>query len=251
MRGVRKSRPPGNVAPALQQARSFTQARLALKQELSAAGVSSPTSTARTAFESLDKGAIRLLLFKEQKGLCVYCEKPLPTPGTEGDEARSGQTGLPRIAHWEPIDVDPEKALDWDNLHLSCASKTSCDIVQGKRSLGLPVPNDERYEDQLTYSSLGELNVRGDARAAISGALANAIGTRTSPGILSLNAADLLKARGDVISTIRTEIGQKFRGKRATRQALLKIADGLLALDPLPAFVSVQVDWLKRHAAGR
>lgn len=48
-----------------------------------------------------------------------------------------------------------------------------------------------------------------------------------------------------------TEIGQKFPGKRATKQALLKLADELLALDPLPAFVSVQVDWLKRHASGR
>ncbi len=251
MRGVRKGSPPGNVSPVRQTARSFTQARLALKKALAADGGPSPTATARAAYEALEKGPIRLLLFKEQMGLCVYCEKPLPTPGAEEDEARSGQSGLPRIAHWEPIDVDPEKALDWDNLHLSCPSKTSCDIVQGKRSLGLPVPNDERYEDQLTYSSLGELDVRSDARAAISGALANAIGTRASPGILSLNAPDLVDARGDVIDTIRTEVGQKFRGKRATKQALQKIAERLLAQDPLPGFVSAQVDWLKKHAAKR
>lgn len=194
---------------------------------------------------------MRQALYAEQRGLCIYCECRLRTPGKEQDEAREGTDGIQPIAHWEPIAVAPSKALDWDNLHLSCDSKTTCDGAQGDQHLGLPPPGVERYEEALTYGSLGDIVVRGDAKPALREPLAAAIGDRHSTGVLGLNSSAFCDARKEVIRATQKEVRERFAGKRATKESFERLIAAVLAKSPFPAFVSVQVDWLEKQAGKR
>lgn len=251
MRGIRKGKPPSNVSPPGQRPRSFTEAQLSLRGALKAKEDSAKGQIARAEFDGLDKASLRRALHREQKGLCVYCERKLPEPGLEGEDARAGTTGIGPVAHWEPIKCAPAKALDWDNLHLSCASKTTCDGAQRDQSLALPAPSHENYEDFLTWGTDGDINVRPSVKEGLRVPLEEAIGAATSPGILNLNSEELRRARRTVMERLGHELNKEARGKQVGRETLEKQADALLARDPLPPFVSLKVHWLRRQASRR
>lgn len=251
MRGIRKGKPPSNVSPPGQKPRSFKETQLSLRGALKSTEDSAKGQIARAEFDGLDKASLRRALHREQKGLCVYCERKLPEPGLEGKDARAGTTGIGPVAHWEPIACAPAEALDWDNLHLSCSSNTTCDGAQKNRSLGLPVPSRENYEDSLEYDSYGNIKARASLREGLRMPLKAAIGTEAEPGLLNLNCRTPRDARVAALKRLKMELEKANSNKQVSREHLLQRASALLDLDPFPALVSLKVGWLLRQASRR
>lgn len=92
---------------------------------------------ARTAFDQLDKAAVRAALAEEQRYLCAFCMRRIDP---EGKDAH-GQAAM-KIAHRTPVSVDPRLALQWRNLLGSCDGGQrlekpyrTCDTAQGDSAL--------------------------------------------------------------------------------------------------------------------
>src|SRR5690606_29413380 len=103
-----------DVSPNGQEARTMKKAESDFLAELATAGDAS--TFARDSFDSLEKPKLRTVLYREQGHLCVYCECRLE----EGHPA-------PRIDHWRPLSKNPNLALHWPNLYLSCPTEATCD----------------------------------------------------------------------------------------------------------------------------
>jgi uncharacterized protein (TIGR02646 family) len=108
--------------------------------------------TARTAFDQLDKAAVRSALGTEQQGLCAFCMRPINVESVDKE-------GRPttRIAHLVPLAVDASKALDWHNLLASCDGRASdakaprsCDVAQGSSAL-VANPTEKLTVASLSY----------------------------------------------------------------------------------------------------
>lgn len=65
----------------------------------------------------------RQCLAKWQHHLCAYCERPIKTESTPPSC---------HIEHFLKRDLFPKKALDWDNLFLSCSNETTCGKAKDK-----------------------------------------------------------------------------------------------------------------------
>ena len=61
------------------------------------------SQSARNAFDSLDKQILRDNIFEEQHGLCAYCMRKIDIKSFN-------------IEHYIPINLDYQKALDYNNL---------------------------------------------------------------------------------------------------------------------------------------
>ena len=107
MRGVKKPWPPGDVYPDGQARTSLREAENAYLATLP--GVANPATFARSEYGRLDKQKLRRELYREQRFLCIYCEREI----AEGHPQ-------PNIDHWRPLSGVPELALHWRNLYLSC-----------------------------------------------------------------------------------------------------------------------------------
>ena len=243
MRGISKPCPPCDVryrddnqaSTSLGEAENDYLARLG---EVS----NNKTHFARLEFDKLKKYKLRRTMYREQGSICVYCEQEI----AEGDQ-------IPRIDHWCPLSCDPRLALCWQNLYLSCTSPETCDTAKGAHRLrwndaddDLPWPVDFPYEDVVGFSSLGEIYVRADAEMpeATRRALEFVIGKPTDgdkvqPGIVNLNHRKLVKARAAVVATERMETKTVTVEEREVRAA------SLLDSNPLPAFVSIRVAYLR------
>jgi len=157
MRGISKPWPPADISPDSQPPRSLADAEHAFVADLPKA--TNRTAFARRTFDGLEKGKLRVAMYREQRSLCVYCERRV-------EECYP----FPPIDHWRPLSRNPELALHWKNLHLSCPSGETCDGAKGQRPLkwddadpDLPWPTDCAYERALGYTSGGEIYVRTDA----------------------------------------------------------------------------------------
>lgn len=100
------------------------------------------TASARTAFEQIDKSAVRAALTAEQEGLCAFCMRRADT--------RMNEEGRPvmRVAHRVPVAVDPSRALDWQNFLGSCdgvlaasGPARTCDVAQRNTALTVDPTN--------------------------------------------------------------------------------------------------------------
>jgi|JI10StandDraft_1071094.scaffolds.fasta_scaffold216125_2 uncharacterized protein (TIGR02646 family) len=232
MRGVCKGQPPTNVAPPGRPPMSLLTAHHALRTQLAAMPASAHKGHARDTFDGLHKPHLRASLRDEQRHLCVYCEGAVPEVFP-----------FPPVDHWEPIDQAPIRALDWDNLHLSCSSELHCDETKKNAQLGLPVPSALAYERCLGIGSDGTVYVRTHAplSPADRAALERAIGEE----ILNLNADTLVAARKAAMDVEReqlakkgrTNVPQSDRDHRATR---------LLDAPRRLAYVSARVAYLTR-----
>ena len=248
MRAISKSWPPSDVYPDGHEAASLRQAekeyRAALPRE------SDKVSFARSKFDRLDKRKLRREMYREQHSLCVYCERRT----AEGYPP-------PRIDHWRPRSLNPELALHWKNLYLSCPSPETCDSSKADRPLrwddadpDMPWPADRPYEDVVGFTSGGEIYVRSDA--AISGATRRALelaiadrpdGDRVRPGILNLNHPALVAARAAAVDRERSRMERVFKNRTATTRQRNAWATLLLGKDLRPAFVSIRVAWLRKE----
>lgn len=247
MRGLVKVGPPANVSPDGQTPRSFEAA----EQEYLAALPDRPNRSrfARVTFDGLDKSKLRQIMYGEQGSLCVYCEREL----SEND-------GPPPVEHWRPLSKDPQHALHWDNLYLSCPTMDTCDGAKHDRPLksddtdpDLPWPTELDYENLVGFTSQGEMCVRDDAQMGevTRRALELAIDHRQHGGmpqraILNLNHPTLVAARSAALDNERTRLQRKFDNGTATNDEREQRATQLLAREQLPAFVSIRVSWLRR-----
>lgn len=267
MRQVVKGAPLNNVSTQADTRRSWQNAQKDLKKDLRKKEDPHVRSqTARAAYEDIPSEKMRVQLLKEQKHLCVFCECRIanapPTANTS--------TGI-RIAHWVPLSVSPESALDWKNLYASCSTRISCDALQGDRELGIPRPADFDYSQVIRFSRNGrmfvdETHVKGRLTTPEIKALEQVMfpppptkdGSYAKPSkkalrqarersTLNLNHQALQEARKAALDTVRAQIQRKFPQRRATKEERHQMADTLLELEKRPPFVSIRVAWLKEE----
>ena len=247
MRGLAKPWPSSNVSPDGQAPRSFAEAEREYRAALP--GRADRVKFARAEFDRLDKRKLRQVMYGEQGALCVYCEREL----SEDDSP-------PHVEHWRPLSSDPERALHWWNLYLSCATTDTCDGAKGDRPLkaddadpDLPWPTELDYERLVGFTSRGEIYVRDDVSMdeTTRNALELAIDDRGYDGgrrraILNLNHPTLVAARRAALDSERTRLRRDFERRTASRHDRAARAAGLLGRGRLPAFVSIRVSWLRR-----
>ena len=249
MRELAKPRPPVNVSPDGQAPRSFEDAEQEYLARLP--GRSNKVGFARSEFGRLEKRRLRQVMYGEQGSLCVYCEREL----SEND-------GPPHVEHWRPLREDPDHALHWGNLYLSCPTMDTCDGAKGGRRLNgddadhddLPWPTELDYERLVGFTSRGEMCVRDDAHMeeATRRALELAIDDRQHDGmrrrsVLNLNHPTLVAARSAALDSERTRLRKELDNNgTATNDEREQRATQLLAREQLPAFVSIRVSWLRR-----
>jgi uncharacterized protein (TIGR02646 family) len=253
VRGVSKPWPPRDVYPDGHQPSGLREAEKAYLDELPE--VANKGSHARSEFDRLEKRKLRTVMYREQRSLCVYCERQI----AEGYPP-------PRIDHWRPLSHEPELALHWQNLYLSCHSPETCDCAKRDRPLRwddadshLPWPTELPYEDVIGFTSGGEIYVRSDAplpdatRRALELTIADCSdGDRKRPCIVNLNHQALVAARAAALDGERLRLERAFKDKTASKSEREERATEILAQERLPAFVSIRVAWLrKRLGRGR
>ena len=247
MRGISKPWPPRDVYPDDGAAASLRQAEEEYLEKLLEAD--DQRSFARTRFNQLAKQKLRVVMYREQRSLCIYCERRI----AEGHPA-------PRIDHWYPLSREPGRALHWKNLYLSCPTKPeTCDSAKADHPFRwdadshVPWPADLSYEDVVGFSNGGEIYVRSDVtladgvRQALELAIADRTdGVRRRRGIVNLNHPALVRARMAAVRGERRRMERDFENRTATRNEREDRASELLGRRPLPEFVSIRVSWLRR-----
>ena len=248
MRGIAKPYPPDDAYPDGSVPTSFGDAENAYLESLDRLSTErDPVSFARSEFDQLAKYKLRREMYREQGSICVYCERGI-----------AERPPVPRIEHWCPLSCNPKLALHWKNLYLSCPSPETCDSAKGSRRLrwgdvddDMPWPAKFQYEDFVGFTSRGKIYVRSDValKESTRRALELAIkkrpdGARMRPSIVNLNHSMLVKARAIVVAEERKRMEVATKGEREERAAWL------LDQDPLPAFVSIRVAYL-RNQLGR
>ena len=250
MRGISKPWPPRDVYRDDRAPASLRQAEEEYLESLPEAG--DQVSFARLEFDQLAKRKLRVVMYREQRSLCVYCERRI----AEGHPT-------PRIDHWYPLSHEPKTALHWRNLYLSCPKPETCDSAKAGHPFRweddshVPWPVDLRYEDVVGFTSDGRTYVRADVTlpAAVRRALELAItdrtvGDRVWRSVVNLNHSALVKARMAAVRGERKRLETDFRNRTATRNERRERASELLRRRPLPEFVSVRGAWL-RDTLGR
>ena len=246
MRGISKPWPPRDVFPDGHKAASIRDAEDAYLAALPDAG--DQAAFARSAFDGLDKGKLRTEMYREQRSLCIFCERRIG----EGHPA-------PRIDHWYLLSRESGLALHWKNLYLSCPKLETCDSAKGDDPFRwddeshVPWPVTLRYEDDVGFTSRGEIYLRSDAmspepvRRAIEIAIVDRTdGDRPRRGIVNLNDPALVKARWAAVRGERKRLEKDFENRTATTDEREQRASQLLARSQLPEFVSIRVAWLRK-----
>ena len=246
MRGISKPWPPRDVYRDDRAPASLPQAEEEYQERLPEAG--DQAAFARSEFDQLAKRKLRVVMYREQRSLCIYCERRI----AEGHPA-------PRIDHWYPLSREPKTALHWKNLYLSCTKPETCDSAKADHPFRwgggshVPWPVDLRYEDVVGFTSDGQIYLRADVTLpdAVRRALELAItdrtdGDRVRRSVVNLNHSALVKARMAAVRGERKRLERDFRNRTATRNDRRERASELLGRRPLPEFVSIRVSWLRR-----
>lgn len=212
--------------------RTVTETRAA-----STTNLSSPL-TARTAFDQIDKQAVRSQLAQEQRRLCAFCMCRI-------DETQMVE-GEPRmkIAHRTPIAVDSSTALLWTNLLGSCdggqrsgGRAWTCDAAQGSNNLQI---------DPTSAPSIARLSYeRVDGREGLFITSSDPQLRADVAGTLRLNSGDLpvLRQRAwKAFQKLCSKAHPKARGKPAWREYFLKWKSNSQTAQP---FLGV-IEWMMR-----
>ncbi len=248
MRRISKPWPPQNVSPDGQAAISFTDAETRFLADMQQAADKS--AVARSRFDRMDKAKLRAVMHGEQRCICAYCERRIEEKHPE-----------PRIDHWRPLALNPDLALHWRNLYLSCPTTGTCDDAKGDRPLkraaadpDLPWPADFDYERHIAFGRRGDVYVRNDTgldqttRDALRYAVEYEPDARgDARSILNLNHPALITARKAAIDSERTRMEKDFKDQRARTRDRTQRAMALLGENPSPPFVSIRVSWLRKQ----
>ncbi len=248
MRGISKPWPPRDVYPDGHEPASLREAENACLAALP--GAPDQASFARSEFDRLEKRKLRSVMYREQRSLCIYCERRI-----------AEDYPTPRIDHWYPLSRDPELALHWKNLYLSCPRPETCDSAKADHPFRwadgdsrVPWPVDLRYEGVVGFTTNGEIFVRSDValpdatRRALQLAIVDGTdGARVRRSIVNLNDPALVKARAAAVRGERKRMERDSRNRTATRDDREERASRLLGRDQLPEFVSIRVAWLRKR----
>ncbi|MYA17233.1 MAG: hypothetical protein F4089_04060 [Gammaproteobacteria bacterium] len=201
---------------------------------------------ARSRFDELDKQKLRAEMYREQHFLCIYCEREI----VDGYPA-------PRIDHWYPLSDQPELALHWNNLYLSCTAEQTCDAAKGLSPFRwldshVPWPVDLHYEDAIGFTSRGRAYVRSDVafcestrQALERGLLGAQDGHRVRRQNVNLNHPALIKARAAAIHGELKRMENSIDNGTASADEREEQATLLLERNARPPFVSIRVAWLR------
>ena len=260
MRRISKPWPPGDVYPGGHAPVSLREADATYRMALQGVCEENQASFARSEFDQLDKKKLRHVMYREQRSLCIYCEREI---GEDHPPPRIDQP--PRIDHWYPLSRDPKFALHWKNLYVSCPPRETCktcDAAKGDHPFRwddanshMPWPVCFPYEDVVGFTRRGEIYVRPDVtlpdadRRALELAIAghtDGAHAQERRGIVNLNHPMLVAARAEAVDGERKRMERDFPNRTATRDEREQRAARLLGWDRFPPFVSIRVAWLRR-----
>ena len=247
MRAISKPCPPRDVYPDGHETTSLREAEDGFLAALAEAR--DQVAFARSEFDQLAKQKLRVVMYREQRSLCVYCERRV-----------AESYPPPRIDHWRTLSIEPRCALHWKNLYLSCNSPETCDSAKGEFPLRwdandphMPWPVELRYEDVVGFTSRGEIYVRSDfplpdaTRRALELAISDRPdGARIRRSIVNLNHPALVEARAAAVDGELMRLQRDFRNRTATNDEREELAAERLGRNPRPTFVSIRVALLRK-----
>lgn len=155
---------------------------------------------ARSAFDQLDKAALREQLVREQGWLCAFCMRRV-------DPEQRDERGefVMKIAHRVPLKSEPGAALTWANLLGSCdggqragLGHYTCDLRQGDTPLTVD-PTDGNSIARVTMR-------RRDGRAGLFVGSDDPTLERELDKVLNLNAGYLPELREAMWMAFRTHV---------------------------------------------
>ncbi len=230
MRRIRKVEPQGNLSPAGQAQRTLTLARAELQRDLAAA-TEDHSKVARNRFDSVGK-ELRPYLYAEQHELCAFCESPLPR-----DRSKM------RIAHWVPISLEPDRALDWTNLYASCPGHPpleSCDPAQANTAPPIEPPAARDWASLLKFHVDGWVEPKPGAPPEVEAALK----------LWNLDNRTLRAARKAAIGAEMRRLDESAPGRPVAKE---KVSRRIAELMQAPnGYVSAVLQYLaKREAQAR
>jgi uncharacterized protein (TIGR02646 family) len=223
VRQVRKRSAPSEAI----RSGNWQESRLKLRRDLEQCAPDRRTQRARTAYEDAVIGRVaRPALADEQANLCVFCESQLLPDAEPGKHGQPHPASV-RIAHWTPINVNPEQALSWDNLFASCAQPESCDIQQGDTDPGIETAASRDWATtQLDFAFGGSVTAREGAPEALSVAIGE--------GVWNLNHAVLRKARKEAVDAELKNAKARRDEERRPKAEVVEERIAQLTNDPLP-----------------
>ena len=194
--------------------------------------------SAREAFDHLDKNIIRDSLVKEQHGICAYCMRRI--------ESNIHMT----IEHWSPIELDPDRSLDYGNMLGVCnggreSGKTNlnadhcilcCDASKGDRKITISPLNSEHMK-LIRYGSDGRIYTCPEDKV-----LENDINEA-----LNLNAIILIEGRKEAYRSYVKFMKRQKKRKRSVRSAIEREIERLEDEAIYGEFVGVVLYFLKQR----
>ncbi|MEE3715401.1 retron system putative HNH endonuclease [Tumidithrix elongata RA019] len=160
------------------------------------------------------KEPLKKSLLIEQGYICCFCMQRISESNME-------------IAHWEPIDVNPARQLDYKNHLASCAGNRGsrlalqhCNARQGNTMLTInPADPVRNCEDYIKYRSNGDIysddeNVQKD--------LTDTLNLNMESDTLNLNMQTLKANRRNALNTVIEELNKLFPNKNWSKTEIAK-----------------------------
>lgn len=191
--------------------------------------------SAREAFDHLDKSLIRDSLVKEQHGICAYCMRRI--------ESNIYMT----IEHWSPIELEPDKAVDYGNMLGVCNGGREeaylydgrcilcCDASKGYSKITISPLNPEHMK-LIRYSSDGRIYTHPEDKI-----LAKDINE-----VLNLNAITLVEGRKQAYESYVKFIKGLAKRNKLIRSVIEKEIERLENKATYNEFAGVVIYFLKK-----
>ena len=196
------------------------------------------TESAREAFDHLDKNHIRDSLVKEQHGICAYCMRRI--------ESNIHMT----IEHWSPIELDPDRSLDYRNMLGVCNGDREtgrnnpsvgrcilcCDASKGDRKITISPLNSEHMK-LIRYDSDGRIHTYPEDKVL----------EKDINEVLNLNAIMLIEGRKEAYRSYIKFMERQKKRKRSVRSAIEREIERLEGEATYGEFVGVVLYFLKQR----
>ena len=193
---------------------------------------------AREAFDHLDKGFIRDSLVKEQHGICAYCMRRI--------ESNIHMT----IEHWSPIELEPDRAVDYRNMLGVCNGGREkkyeaylddgrpilcCDASKGDRKITISPLNPEHMK-LIRYNSDGMIYTHPEDETL----------TTDMNEVLNLNSIILVEGRKQAYESYVRFISGLAKRNKPIRNAIEKEIERLKNKATYDEFAGVVIYFLER-----
>lgn len=194
--------------------------------------------SAREAFDHLDKGFIRDSLVKEQHGICAYCMRRI--------ESNIHMT----IEHWSPIELEPDRAVDYSNMLGVCNGGREkkceaylddgrrilcCDASKGDRKITISPLNPEHMK-LIRYSADGMIYTHPEDETL----------TTDMNEVLNLNSIILVEGRKQAYESYVRFISGLVKRNKPIRNAIEKEIERLKNKATYDEFAGVVIYFLER-----